>query len=739
MKEVGNIELFAEVIINSEAYAIDKPFTYRVKEDLEDIIQVGHRVLVPFGKGNKFIEGFVIGLKCDLDEDIKRIKNIKSILDTEPILSRDDLKVIEFLRENYLCKYIDAIRTIIPVGLLSGLKDKIKKVLCFERELDGKLAQNEKYISLMNLIKDSDSEYTKADVTTKGHSTYCINKLISEGYISVKEKVVYRYNDKVYRDEKRNILNIEQKNAIKTIKNTEKRGILLKGITGSGKTEVYMNLVEDMIELGKSAIMLVPEISLTPQMIERFKGRFGRQVSLYHSRLSPGERFDEWYRIKRGEVKLVVGARSAIFLPFDNLGLIIVDEEHENSYKSDNNPKYDTREVAKFLSEIKGCKYILGSATPSIETYYRATTKKELELVQINNRVKNNPLPDMEIVDMRRELQDRNMSVLSRRLQEEITKTLEKKEQVILFLNRRGYSTFVSCRSCGYVFKCPECDIAMTYHKNGYLICHYCGRAIKETKICPKCKSKYVKFFGTGTEKVENEVKKIFKDARVMRMDIDTTRQKNSHEEIYNSFKNGEADILIGTQMVTKGLDFKNVTLVGILAADISLNIPDYRANERTFQIVTQVAGRAGRGDKKGRVIIQSYTPGNAILKYAMENNYKELYNEEIRIRKIMNYPPFCNIMLINMQSKDEEILRRFITFSAEKIKSLLKGCSFEILGPSPCIITRIKEYYRWQIIIKGELNKKIRLDIKELLYELYKNVYNEIRISIDINPNNMS
>ncbi|MBU5488618.1 primosomal protein N' [Clostridium sp. MSJ-8] len=733
------MELFAEIIVNSEAYAIDKPFTYRVKEEFKGKIQVGHRVLIPFGIGNKFIEGFVIGLKCELDEEFKRIKSIKSILDEEPILSRDDLKVIDFLRENYLCKYIDAIRTIIPVGLLAGLKDKVKKVLCFKRELDGKLAEKENYINLIKLIRDYNCEYTKSEVIAKGYSVYSINKLISEGYIMVKEKVVYRYNDRSYIDEKRNTLNIEQKNAIKTIKNTDKRGILLKGITGSGKTEVYMNLVEDMIKSGKSAIMLVPEISLTPQMIERFKGRFGRQVSLYHSRLSAGERFDEWYRIKRGEVKLVVGARSAIFLPFDNLGLIIVDEEHENSYKSDNNPKYDTREVAKFLSEIKNCKYILGSATPSIETYYRATTKRELELVQINNRVKNNPLPEMHIVDMRRELQDRNMSVLSRKLQEEIKKALENKEQVILFLNRRGYSTFVSCRSCGYVFKCPECDIAMTYHRNGYLICHYCGRAIKETKICPKCKSKYVKFFGTGTEKVENEVKKIFKDARVMRMDIDTTRQKNSHEQIYNSFKNGDADILIGTQMVTKGLDFKNVTLVGILAADISLNIPDYRANERTFQIVTQVAGRAGRGDKRGKVIIQSYTPGNAILKYAMENNYKELYNEEIRIRKIMNYPPFCNIMLINMQSKDEEKLRKFITYSAEEIKNLLKGYSFEILGPSPCIITRIKEYYRWQVIIKGELNKKIKLDIKELLYELYKNVYNEIRINIDINPNNMS
>ncbi|MBE6049413.1 MAG: primosomal protein N' [Clostridium sp.] len=734
------IDLYAEVIINSDAVEIDRPFTYKVKDEHNEIIQVGHRVQVSFGKGNRLVEGFVIGLKCDGVENIKRIKKISNILDPEPILSRDDLKLIDFLREEYMCKYIDAIRTIIPVGLMSGLKNKQKIVICYVRPLDEKYSSKENYKTLSEFVLKNNGEFTKTELHKEhGFSIYTINKLIQEGFLEAQDKVVYRYNNRVYNEDEKNILNEEQLQAFNNIMKSDKKGFLLKGVTGSGKTEVYMNLVSEILKEGKSAIMLVPEIALTPQMIERFKGRFGKNVSLFHSRLSQGERYDEWFRIKRGEVSLVVGARSAIFLPLHDLGLIIVDEEHENTYKSDHNPKYNTREVAKFLSEIKGCKYILGSATPSIESYYDAKMGK-LELVQINNRVSNRPLPDIEIVDMREELKNRNMSLLSRRLQEEIEENLKKGEQTILFLNRRGFSTFVSCRSCGYVFKCPECDVSMTYHRNGYLVCHFCGRAKKEVKVCPECGSKYVKFFGAGTERVQEEVQKLFPKARVLRMDVDTTRKKDSHEEIYNSFKNGEGDILIGTQMVSKGLDFKNVTLVGILAADISLNIPDYRAAERTYQIITQVAGRAGRGDKKGKVIVQTYSPENASLRYAIGNKYEELFNEEIKIRKIMNYPPFSKIFLINAQSKNEIKIKKFMHILSEKLRTLeLEKENIEILGPTPCIITRIKENYRWQIILKGKISVEIRKIIKDTLYELTKSVYNDIRVSMDINPNNMS
>ncbi|WP_368246010.1 primosomal protein N' [Clostridium paraputrificum] len=733
-------ELYAEVIINSDAIEIDRPFTYKVKEELLDIIEIGHRVKVPFGVKNKPTEAFVLGLKCEGIENVKKIKYISSILDDIPILTRDDLKLVDFLRENYLCKYIDAIRTIIPSGLSKGIKNKKKTVIVFNKELDGKLKDKDNYVKIVNLIKEKDGELTKSEIINDySLSSYSLNKLIENGYLLTEDRVVYRYNTRSYIEESKNVLNDEQKNAFNKILNSDKKGFLLKGVTGSGKTEVYMNLVGETLKEGKSAIVLVPEISLTPQMIERFKGRFGKNVALFHSKLSQGERFDEWYRIKKGEARLVVGARSAIFLPLDNLGIIIIDEEHENTYKSEQNPKYLTKEVAKFLSEIKGCKYILGSATPSIETYYEALNGK-LELVEIKNRVSNRPLPQMEIVDMREELKSRNLSLLSRSLYNEMKETLERKEQIILFLNRRGFSSFVSCRSCGYVFKCPECDLSMTYHKNGYLICHYCGRAQREQKVCPECGSKYVKFFGAGTQRVEEEVKKYFPKARVMRMDVDTTRNNDSHENIYNAFKSGEGDVLIGTQMVSKGLDFKNVTLVGVLAADISLNIPDYRSSERTYQIITQVAGRAGRGEKKGKVVIQTYTPNSLSLQYAIENNYNDLYNEEIKVRKIMNYPPFSTIFLINSISKDERKLKEFMNKVGESLRKLLDSReNIQILGPVPCIITKLKDNYRWQIIIKGNLDNKLKLKIKDILYELNKSVYNEIRISMDINPNNMT
>lgn len=734
------IDLYAEVIINSEAIEIDRPFTYKVKEEHNEIIQVGHRVKVPFGKGNRPVEGFVVGLKCEGVENIKRIKYIASIADEEPILSRDDLKVIEFLRETYLCKYIDAIRCIIPTGLMSGVKNKKKIVIGYVRELEGKFKEKENYKNLIEFIKNNDGEYTKTELSKEfNFSLYTINKLLEENYICAEDKIVYRYNNRIYNEDSKKILNDEQKRAISTIMTSEDRGYLLKGVTGSGKTEVYMNLVSEVLSAGKSAIMLVPEIALTPQMIERFKGRFGRNVALFHSKLSPGERYDEWFRIKKGEASLVVGARSAIFLPLKNLGLIIIDEEHENTYKSDHNPKYNTKEVAKFLCEIKNCKYVLGSATPSIESYYEAQNGR-LKLVEMKNRVSNKPLPDTEIIDMRDEIKSGNLSILSRKLRKAVEENLSKGEQTILFLNRRGFSTFVSCRSCGYVFKCPECDVSMTYHKNGYLVCHLCGRAIKQTKICPKCGSKYVKFFGAGTERVQEEVHKLFPKARILRMDVDTTRTKDSHERIYNAFKNGEGDILIGTQMISKGLDFENVTLVGILAADISLNIPDYRADERTYQIITQVAGRAGRGDKKGDVIVQTYTPESMSLNYAVNNKYEELYQEEIKIRKAMNYPPFSKILLINGLSVNEEKLRTFMTKAGNLLKEVLKDKEdIQILGPTPCIITKIKEKYRWQIIIKGEINIELRKIIKDTLYELTKSVYNDIRVSIDINPNNMA
>lgn len=732
------MKLYAEVIINSEALEIDRPFTYKVPEEFNNEIKIGQIVKVPFGKGNKTSEGFILNLKND--DNIKfKTKNIAAILVKDPVIDEDDINLIEFLREKTLCKYIDAFRLLIPVGIMKGAKAKKKKVIVLKNEDLSNIKNPDGYKKIVEFFKTNSGKYTKSELINEHSiSQYKLNKLIENEVLSIEEESVFRYNDRVYNKDSAKTLTIEQENIIREYINSDDKMFLLKGVTGSGKTEVYMKLVERVLLEGKSAIILVPEIALTPQMIERFKGRFGVNVALFHSKLSDGERFDEWFRVKEGKAKVIVGARSAIFLPAKNLGLIIIDEEHENTYKSEQNPKYQTKEVAEYLSELKGCKVILGSATPSIETYYRALTG-EMKLLELNSRVDNKPMPPMKVIDMRNELKGGNKSLFSRELFIAIQERLKRKEQIILFLNRRGFSTFVSCRSCGYVFKCDECDISMTYHKNGLLICHYCGKTKREPRECPKCHSKYVKFFGAGTQRVEEEVKKYFNNAGILRMDVDTTRDKHSYERIYNTFKNGEADILIGTQMVSKGLDFKNVTLVGILAADMSINIPDYRAAERTFQIITQVAGRAGRGDKQGEVLIQTYTPQHYSLQYAVNYDYEGFYEKEFTVRAMMKYPPFGKLLLINGTSKKEELLKNFMHKITMMIKPLVENClDIEILGPIPCMISKVKENYRWQIVIKGEFDSYFSKNIKEILYDENKNVYNDIRISMDINPNNL-
>ena len=732
------MKLYAEVIINSEALEIDRPFTYKVPEEFNNEIKIGQIVKVPFGKGNKTSEGFILNLKND--DNIKfKTKNIAAILVKDPVIDEDDINLIEFLREKTLCKYIDAFRLLIPVGIMKGAKAKKKKVIVLKNEDLSNIKNPDGYKKIVEFFKTNSGKYTKSELINEHSiSQYKLNKLIENEVLSIEEESVFRYNDRVYNKDSAKTLTIEQENIIREYINSDDKMFLLKGVTGSGKTEVYMKLVERVLLEGKSAIILVPEIALTPQMIERFKGRFGVNVALFHSKLSDGERFDEWFRVKEGKAKVIVGARSAIFLPAKNLGLIIIDEEHENTYKSEQNPKYQTKEVAEYLSELKGCKVILGSATPSIETYYRALTG-EMKLLELNSRVDNKPMPPMKVIDMRNELKGGNKSLFSRELFIAIQERLKRKEQIILFLNRRGFSTFVSCRSCGYVFKCDECDISMTYHKNGLLICHYCGKTKMEPRECPKCHSKYVKFFGAGTQRVEEEVKKYFNNVRILRMDVDTTRDKHSYERIYNTFKNGEADILIGTQMVSKGLDFKNVTLVGILAADMSINIPDYRAAERTFQIITQVAGRAGRGDKQGEVLIQTYTPQHYSLQYAVNYDYEGFYEKEFTVRAMMKYPPFGKLLLINGTSKKEELLKNFMHKITMMIKPLVESClDIEILGPIPCMISKVKENYRWQIVIKGEFDSYFSKNIKEILYDENKNVYNDIRISMDINPNNL-
>lgn len=733
---------YAGVIVNNEAIKVDRIYTYKIPEALKSKITLGQRIKIPFGMGNKSIDGFIVQLYEYIDLDDKTISKLKSIIEISDdfnVLTEKDINLISIMRSKYLCTYLECIKVFIPSGLIKGMKFKVKNVINIGKPLIDKY-KKEPYINIIKFVEENNGIYNKTSLTNElKFSLSSINTLLKYGFLVSEEAIVNRYNDKAYKLYEEKTLNEIQQDAVNTIIKSSYNKFLIHGITGSGKTEIYMNLVKDMINNDKDSIILIPEISLTPQMVERFKGRFGKDVAIFHSKLSDGERYDEWMRVKMGKVRVAIGARSAVFLPFSNLGLIIIDEEHEGSYKSDSDPKYHARDIAELKCNIEGCKVVLGSATPSIETYYKSMNG-EYKLITLSQRADGASLPTVQVVDMREELMSNNKSIFSNSLYEALNHTLNNKEQAILFLNRRGFSTFVSCRKCGYVFKCSNCDISLTYHSySSNLTCHYCGSKQKVENTCPKCKSKYVKYFGIGTEQLEEQVKKVFPEAKTLRMDFDTTREKNSYEKIYDYFRNEKANILIGTQMVAKGLDFPNVTLVGVIAADLSLNLPDYRANERTFQLITQVSGRAGRGKKAGRVVVQTYSPDNFSIKSAVENNYLSFYKEEIEIRRAMNYPPFTKILVINLSSEKEELLIKNIQSLGNKLHSKLENNDkIEVLGPCPCSISKIKSAYRWQIIIKGNFDDITAQMIRDLTYNEVNEVYNDIRVSIDVNPSNL-
>jgi len=532
----------------------------------------------------------------------------------------------------------------------------------------------------------------------------------------------------------------EQENVLQALhaemRNQVKRPVLLHGITGSGKTEIYMQMIGEVLRQGKQAIVLVPEISLTPQIVERFISRFGKLVSVTHSRMNHGERFDQWKKARDHEISVMIGPRSALFTPFDNLGIVIIDEEHENSYRSDVTPKYDAREVAVELCRLTKSMLLLGSATPNLLTYHKAMIGEYL-LLEMKERTKGSQLPETIITDMRRELEEGNRSVFSRSLYEAVEKNLERKQQTILFLNRRGFSTFVSCRKCGYVMTCEDCNVSYTYHAHDEeLVCHYCGKRIKNPKVCPSCGSQYIKYFGTGTQKIEAETKKLFPQAQVLRMDLDTTTGKHSHERILEYFRQGRADILIGTQMIAKGHDFPNVTLVGIMAADLSLNIGSYNASEISFQLITQAAGRAGRDKLPGRVFIQTYLPEHYSIVLAAKQDYKAFYNQEIKIRKLMEYPPFSNIFTILLIGKEEKEVIDIANELGGILRQYNTKDEFEILGPSPANISKIKNDYRWRIIVKAkdeESLKQFVLFCRDKLNE--RKLRGKVYLNLTMNP----
>ena len=579
-----------------------------------------------------------------------------------------------------------------------------------------------------------------------------VNTLVKNGYLEIVGKKVER-NPLLGRDcEKTDKLNLteEQENAYKcveeAIENKEYKQFLLYGVTGSGKTEVYLQLIEKVLNKGENAIVLVPEISLTPQMLDRFISRFGKEdIAILHSKLSIGERHDEWERIREKRARIVIGARSAIFAPIENIGIIIIDEEHDSSYKSETNPRYHAKEIAKIIARENQAPLVLGSATPDIQTFYNATNKDKngntkIQLLTLTKRANQSSLPKVEIIDLKQELANGNRSMLSMELYNSIEENLKQKRQTILFLNRRGYSTFIMCRNCGYTVKCPNCNISMTYHSyERKLKCHYCGHEEKLVTTCPECHSDKIRYFGTGTQKLEQEIHKQFPNASTIRMDIDTVTKKNSHEEILNTFKNENIDILIGTQMVVKGHHFPNVTLVGVIAADSSLNIDDYRANERTFQILTQVAGRAGRENLPGKVVIQTYNPDNFSIICAQKQDYHMFYETEIALRKQLKYPPFCDIIVIGFNSYHEAEIKNIANTIYQYLEQRLNKEEFKTFKPMPCPIDKIQNRYRWRMIIKGNMTEEANAVLNACLKNIYKQNIKDTRIAIDINPNNMS
>lgn len=811
---------FAKVIVRNNSIYTDNLFTYEIPEFLSENIKIGHRVLVPFGIYNKPVEAFVFDIVSELDEDIKT-KKVVDILDEEPIFSKDDISLIGWMRNKYLCTYIDCINLLYPKGYklnnykvltlinddLDNLSDSEMNLIKIIKENHGciKLEKIKKVPNLNNLIyklqkkniidvkweyknhKNEKKDYIidiskqinnldsyilenkirlgskqkelikfvqekKPIELSKINDVYpscrqSILKLEEKGLVCIEEIDLYRKPKEIYSVEDKKInLNEEQLNTVNIIKSEmfeeNKKPYMIHGVTGSGKTEVYMEIIEYSLSQGLDSIVLVPEISLTPQTISRFKNKFGDIVGVFHSQLSEGEKHDVYKQIKEGKIRILIGARSALFAPFTSLGVIIIDEFHEGAYKSEKNPKFNSIDVAKYIANKRDVSLVLGSATPSVEEYFNALNG-EYKLLEINQRANKKPMPKIEVVDMKEELMVGNKSIFSNKLKVEIQSALNCGNQVILFLNRRGFSNFVSCRKCGYVFTCENCDISLTYHKrNNTGKCHYCGYEKEIPKECPECKSKYIKPFGIGTQKIEEEIKLIFPNINVLRLDKDTTSRKGEFENILNDFKNKKADVLIGTQMLSKGLDFENVTLVGILSADMILKFPDFRSSETTFQLITQVAGRAGRSEKEGKVILQTYDTDHYAIRHAIKYDFKGFYEDEIKIRKAFEYAPFNNMISVVISGKDNAKVERNARKMYDSLVYLLRERGISnlefILGPNPCSISKINQNFRWQILFKDddiEINllkgiiKYICITKRDIVFD------KDTNISIDINP----
>ncbi|MBC2122491.1 primosomal protein N' [Listeria marthii] len=789
----------AKVIVDVPAMQVDRPFDYFIPEDLEELIRPGMRVSVPFGNRKiqgfvialgeteenpklKGIDG-VMDLAPVLNEELMelgdwlaedtlsfRVSAYQAMLPAalrakyEKYFLRldEENEELEQLFEGYetldwkvaeargLLKQIGKWVREGSVEVVYQVKNKItnkkvRVVSCLKAphqlaEIIEDMPKNAKAQSRVLAFFQAfeGTEITAVDLKKQAETTdTTIKKLADLGLLTIQEKIISRDPYENHQFEKSESLELlpDQQTACEKINAAkEQETFLIHGVTGSGKTEIYLQTIEAKLKEGKEAIVLVPEISLTPQMVERFKSRFGSEVAVLHSALSSGEKYDEWRKIERKEARVVVGARSAVFAPFENLGIIIIDEEHEASYKQEDNPRYHARDVAIWRATKYQCPVVLGSATPSLESFARAK-KGVYTLIELPSRVNDRAMPEVNVVDMREELRKENRTEFSTELLEKIKDRIVKKEQTVLMLNRRGYSSFVMCRDCGYVVECPNCDISLTYHQSSnQMKCHYCGHEERVPQQCPSCEGEHIRYFGTGTQKVEESLTKLIPEARVIRMDVDTTRTKGAHEKLLNSFRNHEADILLGTQMIAKGLDFPDITLVGVLNADTMLHLPDFRASERTFQLLTQVSGRAGRHERTGEVVVQSYNPEHYSIEFAKKHDFIGFYNHEMQLRKMGSYPPFYYLTMINVSDENEMKAIRTIQEMAQFLRGKL-GPDAVILGPVPSTITRIKNKYRYQCIIKYKIEPNLKKELKTLITHYQKDQQKGLTITIDVQP----
>ena len=744
--------IFADVIVDISHENLDKTYQYAVPEDLTKQIVIGALVDIPFGIGNKKRTGYVVGLSEEAKFPVERIKSIDGIVEGSLVIESQLIQLAYWIKDNYGATMNDALRTVIPIKKsVKNVEKKYVHLIVDKKEALGTLEiyHNKKYkarIRLLEALIDKGTlsyDFVSSELNVSRHT---IKDLEEQKILVSSSQVVYRNPIKDVSIAKTTIeLNEKQKSIVTDILrdfNEGERNIsLIHGITGSGKTEVYMEIIAGVLSKGLKVIMLIPEIALTYQTVNRFYKRFGDRVSIMNSRLSAGERYDQCTRAREGLIDVMIGPRSALFTPFQDLGLIIIDEEHEGSYKSEMPPKYHAREVAIERARLAGAAVILGSATPSLEAYYHAKIG-EYKLYTLNERAGEGTLPTVYVEDLREELKAKNRSIFSRHLKSLMQERLEKKEQIMLFINRRGYAGFVSCRACGEVVECPHCDVSLTAHNNGRLLCHYCGYEVPVPKNCPKCGSPYIAAFGTGTQKVEEYVRKEFPHARVLRMDTDTTSGKDGHQKILSTFNNHGADILVGTQMIVKGHDFKGVTLVGIIAADLSLYASDYRASERTYQLLAQAAGRAGRGEKPGEVVIQTYNPEHYSIQCAKDNDYVGFYEQEMMFRSMLSYPPCASILAILVSSKKEKAAKEASEMIAGAVKEgFVKSEldeSVKVIGPTRGIVGKVNDTYRFVIHIKAREYAFLR-EIKNFLegFVDYSSIFADCSVQYDFNPIN--